>query len=282
MRAGRASWTAEHVCSARAIADGLVVPGRFRDPIAMKLLSEQARERVARARSGVVPQGWLARAIHGYRHRQAQVMAARTVAIDDAIRAAATPQLVILGAGLDGRAWRMDDLRDAVVFEVDHPDSQREKRARTAGLTAVVREVRFVALDFVRDELAATLERAGHDPARPTTWVWEGVVMYLTRAQIAASLRAIAHRSAPGSRLIVLYHTPAALLGLVGPILRVIGEPWRSTFRPHELAADLAAHGFTVVNDQDLAAIGAALSPELGEAIRFMKHMRLAVADRRA
>jgi Leucine carboxyl methyltransferase len=54
------------------------------------------------------------------------------VAIDDAIRTAASPQVVILGAGLDGRAWRVSELADAIVFEVDHPDSQRMKRERAA------------------------------------------------------------------------------------------------------------------------------------------------------
>ena len=57
-------------------------------------------------------------------------MTVRSLAIDDAIAAAKNPQLVIQGAGLDGRAFRMPELRDKVVFEVDHPDSQRDKRAR--------------------------------------------------------------------------------------------------------------------------------------------------------
>ncbi len=39
-----------------------------------------------------------------------------------------TPQVVILGAGLDTRAWRMPGLDGVTVFEVDHPDTQRRKR----------------------------------------------------------------------------------------------------------------------------------------------------------
>ena len=30
------------------------------------------------------------------------------------------------------------------------------------------------------------LAAAGHDPTRPTTWIWEGVVMYLTKAEVEA------------------------------------------------------------------------------------------------
>ena len=133
------------------------------------------------------------------------MMVARTVAIDEAVRAAASPQVVILGAGLDGRAWRMPELRDVTVFEVDHPDSQREKRARAAALQRIAREVRFVPVDFTRDRLDDALAAAGHDPTRPTTWVWEGVVMYLERADIEATLAVIQRRSAPASRLVMMY-----------------------------------------------------------------------------
>ena len=80
-----------------------------------------------------------------------KMMVARTVAIDEAVRDAASPQVVILGAGLDGRAWRMSELADVTVFEVDHPDSQREKRARAAPLKQAARDVRFVPVDFTRD-----------------------------------------------------------------------------------------------------------------------------------
>ena len=134
------------------------------------------------------------------------MMVPRTIAIDEArARRAASPQVVILGAGLDGRAWRMPELRDVTVFEVDHPDSQREKQARAAALPRIAREVRFVPVDFTHDRLDDALAAAGHDPARPTTWIWEGVVMYLERADIEATLRVIQRRSAPGSHLVVLY-----------------------------------------------------------------------------
>src|SRR5688500_18707239 len=50
-------------------------------------------------------------------------IALRTAAIDDAIREsvqAGVGQLVVLGAGLDARAYRMPELREVRVFEVDH------------------------------------------------------------------------------------------------------------------------------------------------------------------
>jgi hypothetical protein len=50
--------------------------------------------------------------------RQAEAMAARTVVIDDAVRAGANPQLVIVGAGLDGHAWRMREMSDNIALQM--------------------------------------------------------------------------------------------------------------------------------------------------------------------
>jgi methyltransferase (TIGR00027 family) len=210
-----------------------------------------------------------------------QMMVARTVAIDDAVRAAASPQLVILGAGLDGRAWRMPELRDRVVFEVDHPDSQRTKRERSAGLTPMAQDIRFVPVDFERDRLDDALATAGHDPARATTWIWEGVVMYLTPADVEATLAVIARRSSPGSRLIVAYHSPAWMLRLATLLRPWPAEPFRSTFTSEAMRALLARHGFDVVQDDDICAIGATLSADVARATRLAKHLRIVTADQR-
>jgi methyltransferase (TIGR00027 family) len=167
-----------------------------------------------------------------------------------------------------------------VVFEVDHPDSQRDKRARITTLTQTAREVRFVPVDFARDDLGAALASAGHDPALPTTWIWEGVVMYLRPEEVDATLAAIASRSAAGSRAVVLYHGPALVLHAVGLALRAIGEPLRSTFTPAAMRALLTKHGFTVARDENLPELARTLSPDLAGAARPVAHMRLATADR--
>ena len=282
MKPGRASQTAVRVCVGRAAAHGTTDVERFSDPTAMALLPEEARTRVVRFQSGSAPKGLRAGWEHGELDVLAKMMVTRTVAIDDAVRAAANPQVVILGAGLDGRAWRMPELRDAIVFEVDHPDSQRDKRARVGSLTQVALNVRFVPVDFERDKLDDAMEASGHDPARPTTWIWEGVVMYLSVPDIEATLAVIARRSPAGSRLIVVYHSPALMLRLVGLIVRRLGEPLRSAFTAEQMRALLAKHGFDVVRDEDLATTAAALSPSLASAARMVRHMRTVTADRRA
>jgi methyltransferase (TIGR00027 family) len=265
---------------ARAVAHGATPVTRFTDPTALALLPDDARQVVERVRAGERPRTLRDRLAHRFLEVRRDAMVARTVAIDDAIRAAANPQLVILGAGLDGRAWRMPELRDATVFEVDHPDSQRDKRARSEALTRTAREVRFVTVDFTRDRLGDALDRAGHDAARPTTWVWEGVVMYLTPEAIEATLAVIGSRSAAGSRLSIVYHRPSWVLRLQRPIMRRIGEPLRSAFSREAMAGLLARYGFQVAIDQDLAQIAVELSPELGRSMRWSRRLRIVTADR--
>ena len=280
MKPGQASQTAVIVCMGRAAAHGTTTVARFSDPTASALLPAEARARVERFRAGVAEGGLRGKLARKFLDRRAKMMVTRTVAIDDAVRAVASPQVVILGAGLDGRAWRMPELRDAIVFEVDHPDSQRDKQTRITTLTQAAREVRFVPVDFVRDKLDDALAAAGHDATRPTTWIWEGVVMYLTPAEVESSLAVIARRSAPASRLIIAYFCPALILHLLGFIVRRVGEPLRSTFTVDAMRALLAKHGFTVVRDEGLPAIGAALGGDVAQPMKGMKHMHIVTAER--
>jgi len=212
---------------------------------------------------------------------RAAMMAVRTMVIDEAVRETNAPQVVILGAGYDGRAWRMPELRDAVVLEVDHPATQELKRERVSALERVAREVRFVAVDFTKDDLDAKLAEAGHDASRPTMWIWEGVVMYLTPEEVDATLAIVARRSAPKSAIAIVYHAPGGLvLRLVGFFVRRMGEPFRSKFTKAEMRALLARHGFDAKRDEDLPEATERIAPSLVARSRKVKHMRLVTAVR--
>jgi len=265
----------------RAIAHGRTSVAAFSDPTAMALLSAEQQTEVERIRQGPRPKEWRARFRYEHLVRESQLMVARTVAIDAELRNASLAQVVILGAGLDGRAWRMPELAEAVVFEVDHPDSQEQKIRMIAPLALAAREVRFVPLDFRRDDLAQALETAGHDPHVPTTWIWEGVVMYLRRSEIEATLGTLKSRSAPGSRLIVAYHQPALMILVLAVIVRRLGEPIRTVLTSNQMRKLLAGYGFCTRWDRDLPSIGSGLSAEIGRATRLMRHLRIVSADRK-
>ncbi len=258
---------------------GLSHVADFRDPTARVFLNEKGKRSLAKtehaAREGKRAMGLeMARVM-------ADLIALRTAAIDSAVRDAITSgatQLVILGAGYDGRAWRMSELTGVKVFEVDHPATQGSKRSHLAELPPAAGVVSFVATDFERESLDSVLDRAGHDRASPTCWIWEGVVMYLTRDAMRATLAGIAGRSAPGSTLIVNYHTAHRRL-FARLLFRLIGEPQISAWTCEEMAADLRSVGFTAREDSGMADWNGRFAR--GEAkVERGSYMRIVVARR--
>jgi methyltransferase (TIGR00027 family) len=284
----RPSRTAVLMCQGRAAAQGRIAPGRFADPTAMTLLRSEEQKPVHLVRDEQPPADGKDRMAYDMVRGCAEIIVPRTVAIDDAVRAAASPQLVLLGAGLDGRAWRL--AADGVtVFEVDQPASQRDKRDRAAALPAGGTP-HYVPVDFARDRLADALGDAGHDPAAPTTWVWEGVVPYLTRGDVEATVAALTGRSAAGTRLIVNYQTPSLRAGLHRLLLHAVtrvarrphpaaGEPRRSDWRPAAMAQLLARHGFGVTADADLLTLAATVPSPTTHATS-LRLGRVLIADR--
>ena len=281
------SRTSVLVCQGRAAAHGRIAPQRFADPVAMPLLRSEERAAVQLVRDGAVPTQWRQRVDYETVRAFAELMVPRTVAIDDAVRARPGPQVVILGAGLDGRAWRMPELAGVAVFEVDRAATQADKRERAAGLPG--QPPTFVAVDFAHDRLGPALAAAGHRADLATTWIWEGVVPYLTRTAVDATTAAVAASSAPGSRLVVNYQTPsiAARFGRVVARALMVStgrrsfwarEPWRSTWTPAAMARLLTRHGFTVTTDQGLPDAAAALDLTTSNR-RSLAHGRVIVAD---
>jgi methyltransferase (TIGR00027 family) len=101
-------------------------------------------------------------------------------------------QLVVLGAGLDTRAYRIPGLGALHLFEVDHPATQTMKRARlrTSGVASA--HVTYVPVDFERHSLEERLLAARFDPASPACFLWEGVTMYLSTEAVDAMLAFVA------------------------------------------------------------------------------------------
>src|SRR5207248_8361300 len=110
-------------------------------------------------------------------------LAARTAFFDRVVVRsldAGVTQVVIAAAGYDGRALRY--AKPGVRwFEVDHPDTQVDKRARLEHLDIDTPHVAFVAADFSVDDVAAGLAAAGHDRSQASLFLCEGVAIYLER-----------------------------------------------------------------------------------------------------
>lgn len=216
----------------------------------------------------------------------------RMLAIDACVRtgaAAGIEQVAVVGAGLDTRAWRLDELARSSVLELDLAGTQDAKRLRMAGVGVRAAGIRFVPVDLDRADLEWVLRDAGHDPDVPTTWILEGVAMYLPLPSVRATLESLGARSAPGSRLAMSFVVPDLLgSGGVGRALSpgaralfdAIGEPIRTVLAPDEVRDLLAGAGFDDVEVSDSAtwAVAAELAPPRDP----LGAERLAVATTRA
>ena len=161
---------------------------------------------------------------------------------------------VILGAGLDSFAFRRPPtMGDLEIVEVDHPATQRFKRAR---LDAIGRKlphgVCLVECDFERARVSDALALAGLEAGTPAFVSWMGVIYYLERATARAALRELATRLGPGSTIALDFLRPyedlspryAELTRLSGQYLRKTGEPHVNFLRDGELEADILEAGF--------------------------------------
>ncbi len=157
--------------------------------------------------------GYAARRSPGVR----EYLATRTRYIDDylvACMGGGLDQLVILGAGFDSRPYRFEQLKQARVFEVDHPATLAVKLAKVKQIFGTLpQHVTYVAIDFDRQSLGERMAECGYDSHLKTLFIWEGVIFYLTRPAIDSTLEFIARHSRPGSSVIFDYIYTSAFSG---------------------------------------------------------------------
>jgi methyltransferase (TIGR00027 family) len=217
----------------------------FLDPFASALAGEAALARVR------------ARGLEGDNGR----IAIRTRFFDDAVKDALaatdnTPwQVVLLGAGLDTRAWRLAPpsaaTKASAVFEVDVPEVLDGKEAVLRGAPLTLSR----SYRAVRSNLASPPEKkggwlrelraAGHDPEAPTMWVLEGLLYYLAPGVVDEVLRGARAVSAPASRLVASVVNRASLLRATKPGSRGAKATWASASDDPE--RDFSAAGWRMM-----------------------------------
>jgi methyltransferase (TIGR00027 family) len=113
--------------------------------------------------------------------------------------------VVVLGAGMDTRAYHLARSSPIPVFEVDLPINIARKAAIVRrALGAQPPSVRLVGLDFDHDDLLSRLAGHGYRPDYRTFFIWEGVTQYLTENTVRATLAGL-RAVAPGSQLVFTY-----------------------------------------------------------------------------
>ncbi|MQA21587.1 class I SAM-dependent methyltransferase [Rugamonas rivuli] len=250
LRQGVASRSALSVAMLRAAHQLIDQPLVFDDPLALAVLgpehAETVRSTPEKFDTGIMR---VLRAAMAVRSRFAEDELA--AALERGVR-----QYVVLGAGLDSYAYR-DPAPGLSVFEVDHPATQRWKRGLLEqARVAAPASLKYVPVDFERDDLADKLTAAGCKLDEPVFFSWLGVTLYLTNDAVFDTLAFVAGLPS-GSGIVFDYGVVPELLN---PMERMgmayfakkyeaEGEPWISFFAPEVLACELRALGFGDVSD---------------------------------
>ncbi|MGW4926476.1 SAM-dependent methyltransferase [Streptomyces parvulus] len=137
--------------------------------------------------------------------RFARYFGLRTRVLDDfvldTVRTGGVRQVVLLGAGLDARAFRLDWPPGCVVFEIDRGGVLDFKHQVLAGVSAAPLTTRVPLPVDLRDDWVGALTDAGFDPEAPTVWLAEGLLFYLPRAAETYLVDTVDRLSAAGSAL---------------------------------------------------------------------------------
>ena len=179
---GRGTGTAGWIAAARARESAR--PDRlFDDPWAHALAGESgwARLRATEQASG-----------------ENRFLPVRTRFFDDVIVDAGSwaDQLVLLGAGLDTRAYRLPLPMGMGVYEIDLPDVLIVKESALDAMSARAVCARHVVGADLETDWSDALLAAGFDPRLPTVWLAEGLLFYLGPSAVKGLLRRVCELSA--------------------------------------------------------------------------------------
>ena len=164
-------------------------------------------------------------------------------------------QAVIVAAGLDSRAYRLDWPDGTTVFEIDLPKVLEFKTRVLSEQGAAPKARRKDVGADLRTDWPTPLKEAGFDPHEPSAWSVEGVLPYLTDDAQSALFTRISELAAPGSRIATgalgsrLDHDQLEALETNHPGVNVSGDVDFSalTYEPKGDPAEwLAAHGWSV------------------------------------
>jgi len=185
----------------------------------------------------------------------------RTRYIDDALRdalGAGIAQVVILGAGFDARAYRISNIEQVHVFELDLPETQRLKQKLLEKLVGKLpAHVSLVPIDFSNQDIEDVMTAAGFRKDLKTFFIWEGVTQYLSAEAVDKTFRYMWGSAAEESEIVFTYIHQGIIDGTARSnadqklafSARRAGTPWIFGLAPSELAEYLTQRGLELVEE---------------------------------
>lgn len=167
-------------------------------------------------------------------------------------------QLVILGAGYDTRAYRIEGLKKIKVFEVDHPDTQSLKTETIRRIfNSLLDHVVYVPIDLATENLGRKLVGAGYDQSKKTLFLMEGLLYYLPPKVVDEILSFIRMNSGKRSAILFDYLPESVVDGScelevgknIHNHLAQVGEPLQFGINEGTVETFLVERGFSRIKN---------------------------------
>ncbi len=187
----------------------------------------------------------------------ANTVSVRVRFIDDYIKTfvkAGLEQLVIMGAGYDCRAYRMEELKSGItVFEIDYPATQdQKKQTLNTILDKTPDHVVFVPYQLEEKGFAEQLLKQGYDKSKKSLFIMEGLIMYLAPETVKELFSLVSNNSSSGSAVVFDFLPPGIEDGTINnrggknmhkwAIKK--GEPFKFGIEKNQLPQFLSEVGF--------------------------------------
>ena len=230
----------------------------------------------------------------------------RTRFIDDLIEKSAKEgieQYVILGAGYDSRANRLNLTPSLKIFEVDQPEVSDIKLSKLPKDLPNLENITYVNVDFSYQSLSEQLLTAGFDQTKSTIITLEGVSQYITKEAVSSTIRELSLITKDAKSIFFLSYVdellnkdPAACFGkgypnpskkanLIQTLSAKVGEPWISFYRDEEIESILAENGYSMKENVTLEDLNSLYFSPVGRALpenQIFKLEHFIVAESRA
>jgi len=212
----------------------------------------------------------------------------RTRYIDDLVKknsASGVEQYVILGAGYDSRAHRLELPSSLRIFEVDQPEVQARKRSKLPEELFNSENMTYVAVDFTHQSLTGQLMNAGFDQNKSTVFTLEGVSQYITKEALSSTIKEVAALTQRASSTFFISYVselfdknPEACFGKGYPNAEKraklimygsakVGEPWISFYGAEEIENVLSQNGYSIKENVTLKDLNSRYFVPVGRAL---------------
>ena len=165
-----------------------------------------------------------------------------------------------MGAGFDTRCYGPMAKNEVTLFELDKKNTQEFKKSFLHQTNIDTSNVCFVEVDFATESWYEKLSNAGYDKNKITTFLWEGVTLYLSEIDIRNTLKEIKKHAAPSSVIVADFYAKQFVNGDMIPGKKKSLEQLKMT--NEELGFGIAFEGNS---SKDLEALIKSENLKLGE-----------------